>query len=185
MGTMASQITSLTIVYSTVCSGAEQRKHQSSASLAFVRGIHRGPVNSTQKWPVMRKIFHLMTSSWQYMCLCHEDIMSYFVADVLTTHTDGQSKVVHINTYNYGKYGNRIMDTYARRIMDTSAQYVFNENIQTISIRIRYFNDIMNSWHGYSSALLNPCTGKSLFNCFTDGFLAQRIKERTALMASC
>ena len=41
MNTMASQITSLTIVYSTVYSGADQRKHQSSASLAFVRGIHR------------------------------------------------------------------------------------------------------------------------------------------------
>ena len=41
---MASPITSLTIVYSTVYSGADQRKHQSSASLAFVRGIHRGPV---------------------------------------------------------------------------------------------------------------------------------------------
>ena len=41
MGTIASQITSLTIVYSTVYSGADQRKHQSSASLAFVRGIHR------------------------------------------------------------------------------------------------------------------------------------------------
>ena len=35
MGVMASQITSLTIVYSTVYSGADQRKHQSSASLAF------------------------------------------------------------------------------------------------------------------------------------------------------
>ena len=44
MGPMASQITSLTIVYSTVYSDADQRKHQSSASLAFVRGIHRGPV---------------------------------------------------------------------------------------------------------------------------------------------
>ena len=44
MGTMASQITSLTIVYLTVYLGADQRKHQSSASLAFVRGIHRSPV---------------------------------------------------------------------------------------------------------------------------------------------
>ena len=41
MDTVASQITSLTIVYSTVYSDADQRKHQSSASLAFVRGIHR------------------------------------------------------------------------------------------------------------------------------------------------
>ena len=57
MGTIASQITSLTIVYSTVYSGAYQRKHQSSAPLAFVRVIHRGPVNSPHKWPVTRKMF--------------------------------------------------------------------------------------------------------------------------------
>ena len=57
MGTIASEITSLTIVYSTVYSDADQRKHQSSASLAFVRGIHRGPVNSPHKWPVTRKMF--------------------------------------------------------------------------------------------------------------------------------
>ena len=56
MGTMVSQITTLIIVYSTVYSGADQRKHQSSASLAFVWGIHRGPVNSRHKWPVTRKI---------------------------------------------------------------------------------------------------------------------------------
>ena len=57
MGAIASQITSLTIVYSTFYSGADQRKHESSASLAFVRGIHRGPVNSPHKWPVTRKVF--------------------------------------------------------------------------------------------------------------------------------
>ena len=57
MGTIASQITSLTNVYSTVYSGADQSKHQSSASLAFVWGIHRGPVNSPHKWPVTRKMF--------------------------------------------------------------------------------------------------------------------------------
>ena len=49
LDTMASQITSLTIVYSTVYSSADQRKHQSSASLAIVRGIHRWPVNSAHK----------------------------------------------------------------------------------------------------------------------------------------
>ena len=57
MGAMASQITSLTIVYSTVYSGADQRKHQSSSSLTFVRGIHRWPVNSPHKWTVTRKMF--------------------------------------------------------------------------------------------------------------------------------
>ena len=57
MSAMASQITSLTIVYSTVFWGADQRKHQSSESLAFVQGIHWGPVNSPHKWPVKRKMF--------------------------------------------------------------------------------------------------------------------------------
>ena len=57
MDTMASQFTSPTIVNSTVYSGADQRKHQSSASLAFVRRIHRWPVNSSHKWPVTRKMF--------------------------------------------------------------------------------------------------------------------------------
>ena len=57
MGAIASQITSLTIVYSTVYSGADQRKYQRSVSLAFVREIHRWPVNSSHKWPVTRKMF--------------------------------------------------------------------------------------------------------------------------------
>ena len=57
MGAIASQITSLAIVYSTIYSDADQRKHQSSASLAFVRGIHRGPTNSPHKRPVTRKMF--------------------------------------------------------------------------------------------------------------------------------
>ena len=57
MGAMASQITSPTVVYLIVYSDANQSKHQSSASLAFVRGIHRWPVNSPHKGPVTRKMF--------------------------------------------------------------------------------------------------------------------------------
>ena len=57
MTMLASQITSLTVVYSIVYSDVNQRKHQSSASLAFVREIHRGPVNFPHKWPVTRKMF--------------------------------------------------------------------------------------------------------------------------------
>ena len=56
MSAMASQITSLISVYSTV-SGADKIKLESSAPLAFVRGIHRRPVNSPHKWPVTRKRF--------------------------------------------------------------------------------------------------------------------------------
>ena len=57
MTTMTSQITSLTVVYSTVYSDADQRKHQSSASLAFCVGNSPGPVNSPHKGPVTRKMF--------------------------------------------------------------------------------------------------------------------------------
>ena len=66
MGTIASQITSLTFVYSALYSGADQSKHQRSASLAFVWRIHRGPVNSPHKWPVTRKMspFDDVIMSW-------------------------------------------------------------------------------------------------------------------------
>ena len=57
MGAIPSQITSLTIVYSIVYLDADQIKHPNSASLAFVRGIHRGPMISPHKWPVTRKMF--------------------------------------------------------------------------------------------------------------------------------
>ena len=74
MDAIASQITSLTIVYSIVYSDADQRKHQSSASLAFVRRIHREPVNSPHKWPVTRKMFPF--DDVIIDCLCH-DLLVY------------------------------------------------------------------------------------------------------------
>ena len=70
MVAIASQITSLTIVYSTVYSDADQRKHQSFASLAFVRGIHWGPVNSPHKWPVTRKMFPFDDVIMERLCVC-------------------------------------------------------------------------------------------------------------------
>ena len=56
-GAMTFQTTVIPIVCSTVCSGADQSKHQSSASLAFVRGIHQWRVGSPHKGPVTRKAF--------------------------------------------------------------------------------------------------------------------------------
>ena len=57
--------------HSIVYLGADHRKHQSSTSLAFVRGIHRWPVNSPHKGPVARKMLPFddvimlnMTSVW-------------------------------------------------------------------------------------------------------------------------
>ena len=72
-------ITSLTIVYSTIYSGSDQRKHQSSTSLAFVRGIHWWPVNSPHKWPVTRKMFPyddiiMGTQLYRQVCPAHLNI---------------------------------------------------------------------------------------------------------------
>ena len=71
MSAIASRITSISIVCSAVCSGADQRKHRSSASLAFVTGIHQWLVNSPHKGPVMRKMFH------------HEMIWNYYHNDLI------------------------------------------------------------------------------------------------------
>ena len=87
MSMIASQITSLTIVYSTVYSDADQRKHQSSASLAFVWGIHRDRWIPRTKDQLRGKCFHLMTSScikWSASVSeetenCHDDSLSSFV----------------------------------------------------------------------------------------------------------
>ena len=83
ISTMASEITSPTIVYSTVYSGADQRKHQSSASLAFVRGIHRRPGNSPHKGPVTRKMFPMDDVIMKmrivgYPTLYHIEIVCYY-----------------------------------------------------------------------------------------------------------
>ena len=87
MGAMVSQITSLNIVYSTGLSGADQRKHQSSAPLAFVRGIHRRPVNFPHKWPVTRKMFPfddvimLNSENIQLIIMWMQNIIVSMVAD--------------------------------------------------------------------------------------------------------
>ena len=93
MNAMTSQITSLTTVYSTVYSGADQRKHQSSVSLAFVRGIHRWPVNSPHKGPVTRKmvsfddvIMNAGNCGWVYKkipCECQPTLFVTFLESVL------------------------------------------------------------------------------------------------------
>ena len=56
MSAMASQITGVSIVCSTICSSADQRNHQSSASLAFVRGMHRSPVDPPSQMAINAEI---------------------------------------------------------------------------------------------------------------------------------
>ena len=103
MGAIASQ-TSLVIVYSTVYSDADQSKHQSSASLAFVRGIHRGPVNSPHKWPVTRKMFPFddvimlwvasMSQTEQPLCEFEEGMPNFRMIHARTNHKTPSVKLM-------------------------------------------------------------------------------------------
>ena len=98
MGAIASQITSLTIVYSTAYSDAVHRKHQSSASLAFARGLHRGPVNSPHKWPVTRKKFPfddvIMRCLSIHRSVVWDTLRSYLFICV-KTHCDRSNTISH------------------------------------------------------------------------------------------
>ena len=69
MGAMASQITGVSIIYSTVCTVADQRKLKSSVSLAFVRIIHGWPVNSPHKGPVTQKMLPFDDVIMKYILL--------------------------------------------------------------------------------------------------------------------
>ena len=103
MSLMASQITSLTIVYS--YSGVDQRKHQSSASLAFVRGIHRGPVNSPHKRPVTRKMFPFddvimgnWTAFYQVSIVHHRFFMVCILPGMILTHIETETNGCPLQT---------------------------------------------------------------------------------------
>ena len=110
MSTMASQITSLTFIHSTVYSDADQRKHQSSVSLAFVRGIHRWPMNSLHKGLVTRKCSHLMTSSYEvffvsvvcliYILHCQRHIICYVALYIISCNINRVVKTFSCIVYN-------------------------------------------------------------------------------------
>ena len=95
MTTMASQITSLTVVYLImliVYSDADQRKHQSSARLAFVRGIHRSPVNSPHKGPVTGEMFPFDDVIMMY-AVCHVWRMAELVQSKFILHSPASERV--------------------------------------------------------------------------------------------
>ena len=102
MSAMASQITSLMLVYSTVYSGPDQRKHRSSASLAFVWGFHWWLVNSLHKGPVMRKMFpfddvimyKLVVLCCWYIISCHWNAVQYNMI-IHTSLTEYKSVSIH------------------------------------------------------------------------------------------
>ena len=98
MGTMAFQITSLTIVYSTFFSGGDQIKHQSSASPAFVRGFYRWSVNSPHKGPVTRKCFHLKTPPWINRSNPHPNYQTHRQSQHYRRQSQSQIKILGVIT---------------------------------------------------------------------------------------
>ena len=109
MTMLASQITNLMVVYSIVYSGVNQRKHQSSASLAFVREIHRGPVNFPHKWLVTRKMFPFDdVIMWYTKCTSRHSNWPNYVQEALGSR---QPITISIKTTHHMKYwGHKIGD---------------------------------------------------------------------------
>ena len=100
MGAMATQITSLTIVYSTFFSGANQRKHQSSASLAFVREIQRWPVNVENISIWWRHHGTLCWSLHHHCCrntIRYEPLFAHLFHEFITSY-QSRSPIKHLDT---------------------------------------------------------------------------------------
>ena len=109
MSAMASQIISLVTVYLTVNSGADKRKHQSSASLAFVRGIHLWSVNSPYKGPMARKMFpfddvNIIMNISSEITICSPprnrcSTQASFTLNKVTIYTTPFVALAHLNIY--------------------------------------------------------------------------------------
>ena len=119
MGAVASQITSVSIVCPTVGSCADQRKHQSCASLAFVRGIHRWPVNSPHKRPVTRKMFPIDDVNMRYDTITvngTEIIEVSFIScvEISLSHVSSRSVLIASSkTTKYEKWSGEILNIHA------------------------------------------------------------------------
>ena len=105
VSTMASQIAGDSIACSTVYLCVDQRKHLSSASLAFVMGIHRWPVNFLPKEPATRKCFHLAMSSWWFA-----NRSSYIVSHTMCTQHSFVMFHIGYNSSSYCLHYSRLIN---------------------------------------------------------------------------
>ena len=133
MGVMASQITSLANVYSAVYSSADQRKHQSSLSLAFVRAIHRWSVNSPHKWPVTWNAF-----PFGDVIMCNVPNMNYMYGT-------GFHWWINPNSFCYSQWNFQLNTTWNHDLRpflltSFSLQFRFDGNCVLASITL-WYND--------------------------------------------
>ena len=131
MSTMASQITSLTVVYSIIYTGADQRKNQSSTSLAFVGGIHQWLVNSPHKRPVMQTMF-------PFDIIMGKDIFAFSIilfTDIThVAETLHHGRQVHINLYIINSWwpGNTRSQDISSHAIDSLAPRKFEWNFRYV-----------------------------------------------------
>ena len=133
---MASRITSINTFHSTVYSGADQRKHQSSASRPFVPGIHRWPVNYPHKWTVTRKVFPF------------DDV-------IMTINYKAILKVIYQSCHMILPAGNQ-------GIIDMEWWMIYSEIKGAQYMQVFYNPKLCNVIHGVSitaTALVRDCTG--------------------------
>ena len=133
MTTMASQITSLTVVYSTVYSDADQRKHQSFASLPSVWGIHRDRWFTHTKGQLRGKCFHLMTSSW--------NIMKLFSNEYWKWSTPHKSVIFFNSRVSYYLSSARSI---SRHVVPKYVEYVGDKWYSNITLEMKIF--VIQSW---------------------------------------
>ena len=138
MTMMASQITSLTLVYSTVYSDADQRKYQSSASLAFVWGIHRDRWIPHTKGQLRGKCFYLMTSS------CWKEYGDHRNRNTRKTNLKSLPEVVKYTQSSHIRPLSTIIVPFIRRITRGGNIYFFSfPAIRVIYIKCLRLNQIL------------------------------------------
>ena len=144
MGVLVSQINSLTSVYSNVYSGTYQRKHQSSASLAFVRGIHRRSVNSPHKWPLTRKMFpfdDVIMSGDHFKNVLSYEIWGLLKINLCFTETERWTRCLFVVTgYTWGGQNNTskqsVIIKYSTRLRFRSSDNIYIIQPRQDSIQI-------------------------------------------------
>ena len=210
---MASQITSLTIVYSIVYSGTDQRKHQSSASLAFVRGIHRGPVNSPHrgpvnsphKWPVTRKIFPfddvILTSSFSQITKRHWKVWQvsglcvWCTCNTYGDRAPGQDENQHQLTH-WGKMATIFQTTYSNafswmKMYKLRLRFHWSslQRVQLLALERRqaiiWTNDGIVDWRIYASLGLKWVNIPYHHQCINGICIMPRLHPIISICASC
>ena len=153
MTTIASQITSITIVYLIVYSGTDKRKHQSSASLAFVWGIHRGPVNSPNKGPVTRKMFpfdDVIMCGYPTMDLLARDIVECIISYTL----DHKAQTLFVrHTRIFGKDFKGRITSVMIKTTNFGIKKLYWPHYSAFSV-LKYWKVLSISWHDIMTAWL-------------------------------